>query len=182
MQVWLLFVLAAEAPAVAAQILCARRIASGSYLAARRLLFRMLRVGVVLSAIAICMINLLAAPAAHFFFPNDALAATMTRALFRYASVASIFTVPTVICESVLTGAGKSYKYLALSTLANSLFVMNACRLALARPGATPIAAWLCILLFFGMRLSSAVFRLFFSGRSGFYPPGFYPPGGRAGG
>ena len=44
-------------------------------------------------------------------------------ALFRYAAATATLTVPTVIIESVLTGAGKSYRYLAASTLTNALLI-----------------------------------------------------------
>ena len=68
---WLLFVLAADAPAVAAQVLCTRRIASGSLVAGQQMLLRMLRLAVTLGAVACAAVLALAAPASHFFFAAD---------------------------------------------------------------------------------------------------------------
>ena len=66
----------------------------------------------------------------------------------------------------MLLGAGRSYKYLALMTLLNSVAVGALCRLAIAaRPDAS--SAWLCILLFFVLRLATSAGRIF-SGRAGF--------------
>ena len=76
-------------------------------------------------------------------------------------------TQPNALCEAVLLGAGRSYKYLSLMTLLNSVAIGSLCRLAIAaRPDAS--SAWLCILLFFTMRLATSAGRIFVSGRGGF--------------
>ena len=166
-QVWLLFVLAAEAPAVAAQVLCARRLSLSQRAAARALLNRMLRLGAILGAFAMTSLLIIAAPAARFFFPTDAAAALAATSLFAYAALAAALAVPTVICEAVLTGAGLSYAYLAFSTLANAVIVSAVTSLALSAPAATPVAAWRCIVLFFSLRLTSAALRVFGSPKGG---------------
>ncbi len=167
LKVWLLFVLAAEAPAVAAQVLCARRLSLSQKAAARALLHRMLRLGAILGVFAMVSLLIIAAPAARFFFPTDAAAVLTATSLFSYAAFASLLTVPTVICEAVLTGAGSSYAYLAFSTLANAIIVSVVTGRALSAPGATPVAAWRCIVLFFSLRLTSAALRVFRSPKGG---------------
>ena len=164
LKLWLLFVLVCDAPAVAAQILCARRIASGDAASARRLLLRMLRLAGLLGAIAAFALTLLARPYSQFFFgaTDPALAAT-TIVLFKWAAGISLLTVPTVVCEAVLLGAGRSYQYLARQTLFNAIIVATTTRYALLKTGAV-VAAWKCILFFFSLRLSTAAARIFLFG------------------
>lgn len=170
LQVWLLFVLAAEAPAVAGQILCTRQLAGGRPAAARALLLRLLRMSAGLGALAASAMLLLAGPATAFFFPLDAATAAVTRGLFRYAALVSTLVPVTIVCESVLLGAGSSYGYLATATLANALAVSTACGAALRlRPAAS--SAWACIVLFFVLRLAAASSRIFLTERGGYRRP-----------
>ena len=96
--------------------------------------------------------------------PADAPTAALTRRLFRWAALSTPLTVPTVVIEASLAGAGHSYRYLAASTLCASLAVCATAR-ALMRPATDPARAWLCIALFFVLRLTAASLRLF--GRRG---------------
>lgn len=168
LKVWLLFVLAAEAPAVAGQILCASRLSSGEPASARALLLRMLRLSALLGAMSAGAMLLVGPPASAFFFGADPATALATRRLFRWAAAVSALVVPTIVCEAVLQGAGKSYSYLGLMTLANALVVGSLTRTALrARP--VPGTAWACIILFFGLRFATAASRVF-GPRGGFGP------------
>ena len=68
--------------------------------------------------------------------------------------------------ESTLLGAGRSYRYLALATLANAVAVAALTRAAIAaRP--TPSSAWACITVFFVLRISFAAGRIFGTRRGG---------------
>ena len=70
------------------------------------------------------------------------------------------------LCEAVLLGAGRSYKYLAVATTASALAVMGLTGLALTvRPQVSTV--WLGITLFFAVRFSTSAGRIF-SGRGGF--------------
>ena len=90
-----------------------------------------------------------------------------TATLFRWAALTSLLTVPTVVCEAVLLGAGTSYRFLAFVTALNALAVATLTRLALLRTGSV-VSAWRCIFLFFALRLSVAATRIFaFSEASG---------------
>ena len=167
LKVWLLFVLACDAPGVASQVLCTRRLASGDLAGGRALLLRMLRLAFALGCTAGLAVLLLAAPAAHFFFASDPALAASTVTLFRWAALNTLIVGPSVVCEAVLLGAGRSYKYLAGVTMANAVAVCALTRLALLRSSA-PAAAWQCILLFFTLRGTAAAARIFLTERSGF--------------
>ena len=159
-QVWLLFVLSCEAPGVAGQVLCARRLAEGADERARLLLLRLLRISLMLGVFAGAGIGLIGAPLARFFLPGDpATAATATR-LFGWAALSAPLVCPTVLLEASLLGAGRSYKFLASMTLANALGLGAATHLALRlRPD--PTTAWVCIISFFALRVTTAGLRLF---------------------
>ena len=159
-QVWLLFVLSCEAPGVAGQVLCARRLAEGADERARLLLLRLLRISLMLGVFAGAGIGLIGAPLARFFLPGDpATAATATR-LFGWAALSAPLVCPTVLLEASLLGAGRSYKFLASMTLANALSLGAATHLALRlRPD--PTTAWVCIISFFALRVTTAGLRLF---------------------
>lgn len=167
---WILLVLAAEAPAVAGQILCTRQLSSGRPAAARALLLRLLRLSAGLGAVAAAAMLLLSSPASAFFFATDAATAALSRGLFRWAAVVSTLVPATIVCESVLLGAGSSYAYLAAATLANAGLVAAVCRVALRRRPAAS-SAWASIVLFFALRLSTAAGRIFLTRRGG-YPGG----------
>ena len=111
------------------------------------------------------------APAAAFFFGAGAAAdpatAQVTVRLFRWAALNTILVGPTITCEATLLGAGRSYRYLAGATMANAIAVSTLTHFALRRTR-SPAAAWQCILLFFVLRLSAAVSRIFMTNRSGF--------------
>ena len=157
---WLLFVLSCEAPGVAGQVLCARRLAEGADERARLLLLRLLRISLMLGVFAGAGIGLIGAPLARFFLPGDpATAATATR-LFGWAALSAPLVCPTVLLEASLLGAGRSYKFLASMTLANALSLGAATHLALRlRPD--PTTAWVCIISFFALRVTTAGLRLF---------------------
>ena len=105
-------------------------------------------------------IGLIGAPLARFFLPGDpATAATATR-LFGWAALSAPLVCPTVLLEASLLGAGRSYKFLASMTLANALGLGAATHLALRlRPD--PTTAWVCIISFFALRVTTAGLRLF---------------------
>lgn len=112
------------------------------------------------------MLVALAAPVSAFLIPSDAAVAGSARRLFGWAALCTPLVAPNALCEAVLLGAGRSYKYLSLMTLINSVAIGSLCRLAIAvRPD--PSSAWLCILLFFTVRLATSAGRIF-SGRGGF--------------
>ena len=171
LKVWLLLVLAAEAPAVAAQVLCTRRLATGQMAEGRALLMRMIKLAVLLGALGGLTLLCISAPAAAFFFGAGAAAdpatAQVTVRLFRWAALNTILVGPTITCEATLLGAGRSYRYLAGATMANAIAVSTLTHFALRRTR-SPAAAWQCILLFFVLRLSAAVSRIFMTNRSGF--------------
>ena len=127
----------------------------------------MLRLAFALGCVAGSAVLLLAAPAARFFFSTDPSLAASTVVLFKWAALNTLIVGPSVVCEAVLLGAGRSYKYLAGVTMANAIVVSYLTRLALLKTSA-PAAAWQCILLFFTLRGSAAASRIFLTERSGF--------------
>ena len=176
LKVWLLVVLAAEAPAVAGQVLCARAIASGETETARALVGRLLRISAALGAFASALILAIASPASAFFVPADAATAASCRRLFKWAALVTPLVPPTVMCEAVLLGAGRSYRYLAISTLASAVTISALTRVTLAaRP--VPSSAWALIFLFFSARFTSAARRVFCSAKGGFRLPAATPDG-----
>ena len=102
---WLLFVLSCEAPGVAGQVLCARRLAEGADERARLLLLRLLRISLMLGVFAGAGIS---QPARRSrFFLDPATAATATR-LFGWAALSAPLVCPTVLLEASLLGAGSN--------------------------------------------------------------------------
>eukprot|EP00965_Chrysotila_dentata_P184724 6097978-Pleurochrysis_carterae.AAC.1 len=98
--------------------------------------------------------------------PSDAAAAATAKTLFGIAAVSSPLVTPTVLIESVLLGAGRSYVYLAAVTAANAATVCAVAYACLV-PGVSAVRAWMCIIGFFCLRLTAAATRLF-SPKSGF--------------
>ena len=85
---------------------------------------------------------------------------------FRWDAAVTPFVAPNALCEAVLLGAGRSYKFLALSTTINAVLIGGLVTLALsARPALS--SAWACILLFFVLRISVSLGRIFGTNRSG---------------
>ncbi|KAL1502898.1 hypothetical protein AB1Y20_010971 [Prymnesium parvum] len=164
---WLLLVLSAEAPAVAGQVLCARYITNRQLPRARALLLRLLRVTAALGALSAAALLALASPVSRFMIPADPPLASSARRLFLWAALATPLVAPNALLEGVLLGAGKSYRYLATSTLAIASMIALLASVALrVRP--VPSSAWACIALFFVFRLASASFRVFMVSHSGF--------------
>ena len=125
LKVWLLLVLAAEAPAVAA---CPVHAAWPPARWQRAgLLMRMIKLAVLLGALGGLTLLCISAPAAAFFFGAGAAAdpatAQVTVRLFRWAALNTILVGPTITCEATLLGAGRSYRYLAGATMANAIAV-----------------------------------------------------------
>ena len=166
LKVWLLFVLAAEAPAVAGQVLCARHVSTGQLPRARRVLRDLARKTAAAGAATAAALVLAAGPAARGFFPADPAAAAGCARLFRWAAVCVPLVWPNALFEAVLLGAGRSYKFLALATVTNCLVVSATARFLIgARP--LPSSAWQAIALFFVLRSSCAATRLFATKRGG---------------
>jgi len=167
LKVWLLLVLAAEAPAVAGQVLCARAISRGELARARALLKRLLVRCSALGVVTAVVLLALGGPASAFFFTSaDPATAELTRGLFRWAAICTPLIAPNALLEAVLLGSGRSYKFLALSTFANALVVTTLTTAAIAvRP--KPSTAWACIAVFFVLRIACAGLRLR-SPRAGF--------------
>lgn len=166
LKVWLLLVLAAEAPAVAGQVLTARAISQGQLERARQLLRRLFARCALLGVATAAVLLALGGPAARLLVPADPATAELTAGLFRWAAWCTPLVAPNALLEAVLLGAGRSYKFLALSTLANAVFIGTLTRAAiLARPH--PSSAWACIALFFCLRIANAGRRLR-NPRSGF--------------
>ncbi len=168
LKVWLLFVLAAEAPAVAAQVMCARAIIRGKVRRARALLFRLLRLGTLLGLVSMSALLAISRPTAEFFLPSSPEIAKTASRLFKYAAASVPLVVPTMILESTLLGTGKSYAYLAGTTLLNAIAVGTFSSAALSGPRATPELAWVSVFLFFVLRLTTASIRMFGTARGGF--------------
>jgi len=165
LKLWLLFVLSAEAPAVAGQVLCGGRIARGEMLEARALLVRLLSASFLFGLLAMLGLTAVAGPAARLFLPGDGAVAGSAAQLFRIAARSIPLVVPTVMTEAALLGAGASYGYLAGTTMLNAIATVMVARLTLS----SPERAWTIILFFFSLRLSSAMGRLFLSrGGGGF--------------
>lgn len=167
LKVWLLLVLAAEAPAVAGQVLCARAISQGELARARALLKRLLIRCSALGVVTAVVLLALGGPASAFFFTSaDPATAELTRGLFRWAAICTPLIAPNALLEAVLLGSGRSYKFLALSTFVNALVVTTLTTAAIAvRP--KPSTAWACIAVFFVLRITCAGLRLR-SPRAGF--------------
>ena len=167
MQVWLLFVLAAEAPAVAGQVVTARAMSMGNLPRARAVLKRLLWRTCLLGLATAATLCVFAAPAARVLLPADPVTAASATRLFFWAAITTPLVAPNALCEAVLLGAGCSYKYLALRTLTTAVGICALARAAiLARP--LPSSAWACICLFFVLRLCTSAGRIFFTTRSGF--------------
>ena len=153
-QVWLLLVLAAEAPAVAGQVLCARYITTGQPADARRLLRRLLKGTALLGVASAGALLALAGPVSQLMIPSDPLLASGARRLFGWAALLTPLVAPNALLEGVLLGAGQSYRYLATSTAL--IATLTGCLTTLAvhvRP--MPSSAWACIALFFTLRYAA---------------------------
>lgn len=98
---WLLLVLAAEAPAVAGQVLCARHITTGNLPRARQLLLRLLRLNVFLGVGSAAALLALASPVSNFVIPSDPLLADSARRLFGWAALATPLVAPNALLEGV---------------------------------------------------------------------------------
>ena len=189
-QAWLLLVLAAEAPAVAGQVLCSRRISRGDLHGARALLLRLLRRAGVLGGATALLLLSLAGPASSFLIPSDPATRESARRLFGWAALCTPLVAPNALCEAVLLGAGLSYKYLALATLSTAIggafspVAPTFYRASSPQPSPVHVAigwltgialslrpdvssVWICILIFFLVRLATSAGRIF-SGRGGF--------------
>ena len=166
LKVWLLFVLAAEAPAVAGQVLIARHVSTGQLARARAVLSRLASKTLVCGAATALALAAAAGPAAHAFFPGDAAAAAGATHLFRWAALCVPLVWPNALFEAVLLGAGRSYKFLALSTLTNALVVSAGVAALIARRP-LPSSAWQAITAFFVLRISCSGVRIFATKRGG---------------
>mmetsp|Transcript_10826 Transcript_10826/g.14302 ORF Transcript_10826/g.14302 Transcript_10826/m.14302 type:complete len:242 (-) Transcript_10826:180-905(-) len=166
LKIWLLFVLAAEAPAVAGQIIVARHLATGQVSRARAVLRRLLRRTAFMGFITAAGLAAVAGPASHSFFPLDPVAAAGAKVVFRWAAINVPLVWPNALFESVLLGAGRSYRYLAFATLVNCLVVVRCTQcLIAARPLVS--SAWACIALFFVLRVLYSAGRIFGTPRGG---------------
>ena len=147
-------------------MLCSRHISRGNLPAARTLLLRLLRRTALLGGATSLFLLGIARPAAAFLLPSDAGTQEVARCLFGWAAICTPLVAPNALCEAVLLGAGRSYKYLAVATTASALAVMGLTGLALTvRPQVSTV--WLGITLFFAVRFSTSAGRIF-SGRGGF--------------
>lgn len=166
LKIWLLLVLAAEAPAVAGQVLCARAVSVGDNARARTIFKTLLRRTAVLGVATAGALLLMAQPIAGLLLAGDPATAASACRTFRWAAAVTPFVAPNALCEAVLLGAGRSYKFLALSTTINAVLIGGLVTLALsARPALS--SAWACILLFFVLRISVSLGRIFGTNRSG---------------
>lgn len=152
LKVWLLFVLAAEAPAVAGQIISAGYLATGRKARAARVVKRLATATVGIGLATAAALAAAAGPVAHAFFPSDAAAAKSTKIIFRWAALSVPLVWPNALCEAVLLGAGR-YRYLAGATLVNALVASFATvALLTARPLVS--SAWACLCGFFVLRFA----------------------------
>lgn len=101
LKVWLMLVLAAEAPAVAGQILCARYITKGELSRARSLLLRLLSATAVLGVASAAGLLALAGPVSRFMIPSDPILAASTSRLFSWAALATPLVAPNALLEAV---------------------------------------------------------------------------------
>mmetsp|Transcript_73470 Transcript_73470/g.220801 ORF Transcript_73470/g.220801 Transcript_73470/m.220801 type:complete len:116 (+) Transcript_73470:1170-1517(+) len=99
--------------------------------------------------------------------PTDPVLAASACRLFGWAAIATPLVAPNALLEGVLLGAGRSYRYLATSTLLIATGIAALATLAVQlRPA--PSSAWACIGLFFALRLTSSSVRVFLVPRGGF--------------
>ena len=87
LKVWLMFVLAAEAPAVAGQVIAARYLATGRRARAARVFRRLLKVTLGVGVATAAGLCAAAGPASRAFFPADPAAAAATTRLFAWAAL-----------------------------------------------------------------------------------------------
>ena len=152
LKVWLLFVLAAEAPAVAGQVISAGYLATGRRARAARVVKRLGKATVTIGLITAAALAAAAGPISYAFFPTDTAAAKSTKTIFRWAALSVPLVWPNALCEAVLLGAGR-YRYLAGATLVNALVASFATvALLTARPLVT--SAWACLCGFFVLRFA----------------------------
>ena len=152
LKVWLLFVLAAEAPAVAGQVISAGYLATGRRARAARVVKRLGKATVTIGLITAAALVAAAGPISYAFFPTDTAAAKSTKTIFRWAALSVPLVWPNALCEAVLLGAGR-YRYLAGATLVNALVATFATvALLTARPLVT--SAWACLCGFFVLRFA----------------------------
>ena len=152
LKVWLLFVLAAEAPAVAGQVISAGYLATGRRARAARVVKRLGKATVTIGLITAAALAAAAGPISYAFFPTDTAAAKSTKTIFRWAALSVPLVWPNALCEAVLLGAGR-YRYLAGATLVNALVATFATvALLTARPLVT--SAWACLCGFFVLRFA----------------------------
>ena len=152
LKVWLLFVLAAEAPAVAGQVISAGYLATGRRARAARVVKRLGKATVAIGLMTAAALAAAAGPISYAFFPTDTAAAKSTKTIFRWAALSVPLVWPNALCEAVLLGAGR-YRYLAGATLVNALVATFATvALLTARPLVT--SAWACLCGFFVLRFA----------------------------
>ena len=101
LKIWLLLVLAAEAPAIAGQVLCARYVTTGDLTCARQLLLRLLRATAVLGLLSAGALLALAPSVAAFMIPTDPVLAGSARRLFAWAALATPLVAPNALLEGV---------------------------------------------------------------------------------
>eukprot|EP00929_Paragymnodinium_shiwhaense_P097954 TRINITY_DN59514_c0_g1_i1.p1 TRINITY_DN59514_c0_g1~~TRINITY_DN59514_c0_g1_i1.p1 ORF type:complete len:542 (+),score=55.35 TRINITY_DN59514_c0_g1_i1:158-1783(+) len=179
LRLWLLFVLAAEAPAVAGQVLLARSLAAdkqpieddnGS--AAKPLVYsvRLLRRRLLTTALIVgfsCAgVMYLMTPIVAPIFTSDASTRTAITGLWPYACANVPIVMIAVMCEGALLGGGL-YRYLGFSMLFNTTAVAVLSWFWMAR-ASTVETAWACLLTFFGFRLvtSAAMAQRLTGGRA----------------
>ena len=93
--------LAAEAPAIAGQVLCARYVTTGKLTFARQLLLRLLRATAVLGVISAGALLALAPAVSAFMIPTDPVLACSARRLFQWAALATPLVAPNALLEGV---------------------------------------------------------------------------------
>ena len=133
---------AAEALAVAGQVISAGYLATGQRAARARARKRLGKATVTIGLITAAALAAAAGPISYAFFPTDTAAAKSTKTIFRWAALSVPLVWPNALCEAVLLGAGR-YRYLAGATLVNALVASFATvALLSARPLVT--SAWAC--------------------------------------
>lgn len=157
LNLWLLFVLAADGPAVAGQVLSARAVVTGRMRYLRELISQLFKITSVLSVVmSVAMV--LCRPLISRSFTRDAQIRQLIYALGLPVAVSIPMVMASVAAESLLIGGGLS-RYAAISTFCASLSCGTVAYALYSRTKSV-FSIWAAINLLFTLRFSSAAARV----------------------
>jgi len=157
LNIWLLFVLTADAPGVAGQVLTARALAQGRLVYLRRLVREL---ATITSILGVSMLTLLLAlrPYIGSVFTRDTEIRALIAALGWPVALSMPLVMIAVATESVIVGAGL-LSFAAVSSVCTSVTTSAFAAVVYARERSV-ISLWIAIIGMFVLRFSSAAIRV----------------------